>query len=165
MLKSILALCVAFAAIPKSSVAQAIVRVDAAKLEAPRPLNEQTRSAAIRDYLQAWQSMREALAQNRADLLDEDFVGNAKDELATRVRDQTALGISTRYQDRSHNIQLLFYSPDGLSIELADTTEYDVQVFNHGKLLATDPEHARYIVVLTPSEVRWRVRILQRASE
>ena len=78
MLKSILALCVAFAATPKSSVAQAIVRVDAAKLEAPRPLNEQTRSAAIRDYLQAWQSMREALAQNRADLLDEDFVGNGE---------------------------------------------------------------------------------------
>lgn len=165
MLKSVLALCVAFAATPQSSAAQAVVRVDAARLEAPRPLNEQTRSAAIRDYLQAWQNMRVALAQNRADLLDEDFVGMAKDGLATRVRDQSALGISTRYQDRSHNIQLLFYSPDGLSIELADTAEYDVQVFSHGKLLATDPEHAQYIVVLTPSEVQWRVRILQRASD
>lgn len=161
MLKSILAVCVAFAATRQSCVAQAVVRVDAAHLATPRPLNEQTRTAAIRDYLQAWQSMSAALEQNRADLLDADFVGMARDRLGTRVHDQAALAITTRYQDRSHDIQLLFYSPEGLSIELADTADYDVQVFSHGKLLATDPEHARYIVVLTPSEVRWRVRIFQ----
>ena len=161
MLKSILVLCAAIAATSQWSIAQADVRVDATHLESPRPLNEQTRTAAIRDYLQAWQSMHEALAQNRADLLDEDFVGLAKDRLGARIRDQAALGISTSFQDHSHHIQLLFYSPEGISIELADNADYEVQVFSHGKLLATEPGHARYIVVLTPSEVRWRVRIIQ----
>jgi hypothetical protein len=161
MLKSILVLCAAIAANSQSSIAQADVRVDAAHLEAPRPLNDQTRTAAIRDYLRAWQSMHQALAQNRADLLDEDFVGVARDRLAARIRDQAALGISTSYQDHSHNIQLLFYSPEGLSIELADSADYEVRVFSQGKLLTTEPGHARYLVVLTPSEVRWRVRIIQ----
>jgi hypothetical protein len=164
MLKWILALCVSLAAVPRSGAAQATVRVGAEQLEAPRPLNEQTRAAVIRDYLESWQSMRTALEQNRADLLDADFVGTARDRLGKTVQDQAALGITTRYHDQSHDIELLFYSPEGSSIELADTADYDVEVLKNGRLLATDPQHAHFIVVLTPSEVRWRVRIFQAGS-
>lgn len=165
MLRRTLVVCIVIAASSLSSVAQSTVRVDATNLQAPRPLNEQTRTAVVRDYLEAWQNMGVALAQNQQALIDEDFVGIAKDGLTSRIQDQAALGISTKLHDRSHNIQLLFYSPDGLSVELADTTDYDIEVLSNGKRLATDPEHARYIVVLTPSEVRWRVRIFQRTPD
>lgn len=165
MLRSFLVLCASFAAASGIGGAQADVQVSTANLNAPRPLNDETRSAAIRDYLQAWQGMSEALTQNRTDLLDADFVGAARDRLANTIQNQAELGLSTRYQDRSHNIQVLFYSPEGLSIELADTATYEVQVFDHGKQLADQSESARYIVVLTPSEVRWRVRVFQAVPE
>jgi hypothetical protein len=48
-----------------------------------------------------------------------------------------------------------------LSIELTDTVEYDVQLLDHDKSQATQRVRARYIVVLTPAELRWRVRVLQ----
>lgn len=161
MLKGFVIVCASLVAAAGSGGAQPDVRVSTASLNAPRPLNDETRNAAIRDYLQSWQSLSQALGQNRADLLDADFVGTARDRLATTIQQQAALGLSTRYQDRSHNIQVLFYSPEGLSIELADTAAYDVQVTEHGKQLTSEPESARYIVVLTPSEVRWRVRVFQ----
>ena len=161
MLRSALTLCVSLVAASPLAAAQAIVHVDATHLVDPRPLNEQTQNAAIRDYLQSWQTLGTALAQNRADLLGDDFVGTAKEKLAKTIQDQAALGISTRYMDASHQIQLLFYSPEGLSIELADTASYDLQVFDHGELLTSGPQQRRYIVVLTPSEVRWTVRIFQ----
>ena len=165
MVNKVFILCATLAAATGLSGAQPAVRVDASNLVAPRTLNDQTQSAAIRDYLESWQGMSEALSQNRADLLDAGFVGTARDRFANAIHDQLTLGISTRYQDRSHNIQILFYSPEGLSIELQDSAEYDVQVTDHGKLLATYPAHARYIVVLTPSEVRWRVRVFQANAE
>jgi hypothetical protein len=34
-------------------------------------------------------------------------------------------------------------------------------VFDHDKQLTTQQVHAHYIVVLTPAEVRWRVRVFQ----
>jgi hypothetical protein len=145
--------------------AEPTVSVDASTLAGPRPLEDQTRTAAIRDYLQSWQAMTDAFEQNQAGLLDADFVGKARDTLEAAVRAQASQGIRTQYVDRSHHIQILFYSPEGLSIELADTVDYDVQVSDHGKPVATVPARARYIVVLSPSEVRWQVRVLQAAAE
>ena len=165
MLRSFLIICTGLAASADLAAAQVVVRVDAAHVEGPRALNEQTRTAAIRDYLQSWQALSEALEQNRADLLDADFVGTARDRLANTIREQAALGIRTRYHDRKHNIQVVFYSPEGLSIELIDTADYDVQLINGNQAVTTEPAHVRYIVVLTPSEVRWRVRVLQAESD
>jgi hypothetical protein len=145
--------------------AQASVRVEPSHLEGPRVLQQQTADAAIRDYLESWTSMANALDQNRAEALDVDFVGAARAELGATVQQQAALGMHTKYYDRSHDIQIVFYSPEGLSIELTDTVEYDVQIFDHGKPLTTQQVHARYITILTPSEVRWRVRLLQSSPE
>ncbi|HEY7419402.1 MAG TPA: hypothetical protein VH593_29745, partial [Ktedonobacteraceae bacterium] len=119
----------------------------------------------IRDYLEAWQSLSTALEPNRAAVLDADFVGTAKDKLTDTIEQQSKLGIHTRYKDRAHNLQIVFYSPEGLSIQLVDHVEYDMQVLDHDKLLATQRVRARYVTVLTPSEVRWRVRILQAVPE
>jgi hypothetical protein len=165
MLKFPLILCLVFSAISAAGVAQTSVRVEPANLQGPRPLQEQTGTAAIRDYLQSWKSLRISLEQNRADLLDPDFVGTARDKLTRTIQEQAELGIRTSYQDRSHDLQIVFYSPEGLSMELIDKVEYDVQVFDHEKLQTTQRVNARYLVILTPAEVRWRVRIFQVALE
>jgi len=145
--------------------AQPEVTVDTSQLKGPRPLEDQTKAAAIRDYLQSWQGMNEAFEQDQPNLLDEDFIGTAKDNLADAIDEQAKAGVQTRYQDRVHHIQFLFYSPEGLSIELIDDAEYDVQVLDHDKPVSTVPVSARYIVVLTPAEVRWKVRVMQADSK
>jgi hypothetical protein len=144
---------------------QPAVRVEPSNLQGPRPLENQTATAVIRDYLQSWQSMNAALEQNRPDLLEASFVGTARDKLADTIQQQGAMGLHTRYQDRSHDIRIIFYSPEGLSIQLVDNVEYEQQVLDHDKVLTTQPVRARYIVILTPTEVRWRVRIFQASTE
>jgi hypothetical protein len=131
----------------------------------PRNLEAQTRAAVVRDYLQAWKSLNGALQQNRADLLDASFVGLAKDKLADTVREQQALGIKTNYRDLSHNLKIVFYSPEGLSIQLLDTVQYEVQVIDHDRVQPTQHLSTRYVAVLTPTEVRWKVRVFQAQPE
>jgi hypothetical protein len=140
---------------------QPTVRVEPPQLQGSRPVEKQTETSVIRDYLQSWKSLQSALDQNQAALLDAYFVGTARDKLANTIEEQAKLGIHTRYLERSHDLQIVFYSPEGLSIQMTDTVEYDQQVLDHDKVLATKPIRRRYLVVLTPSDVRWRVRIFQ----
>ena len=165
MLRFLLILCTVFNAASIDGTAQAEVHVESTNLQGPMPLQEKTGTAAIRNYLQSWQSLRAAFEQNRADLLDPDFVGIAKEKLTGTIQQQARLGIRTRYVDRAHDIQIVFYSPEGLSIELTDKVEYDMQVLDHDKVTTTQRMSARYIVVLTPAEVRWRVRVFQAAPD
>jgi hypothetical protein len=141
--------------------AQASMHVEPAHLQGPRELAEQTQQGAIRDYLESWKAMCAALDQNQPDLLNADFVGTARDRLTQTIHEQAAAGIHARYTDKAHDLRIVFYSPEGLSIELQDDVDYEVQAFDHDKSLSTQQAHARYIVVLTPAEVRWRVRVLQ----
>jgi hypothetical protein len=127
----------------------------------PRTLELQTKEAVVRDYLAAWQSMNHAMGENNPAVLDAEFTGIAKEKLSDTIRDQQKLGLKAGYQDRRHDIRLVFYSPEGLSIELLDTVEYDVQVLDHDKLQATQHIRTQYLAILTPTEVRWKVRILQ----
>ena len=144
---------------------QPTVQVEPTDTVGPRPLEKQTAAAIIRDYLQAWQSMSGALEQNRTDLLDANFVGTARAKLADTIQEQSSLGIQTRYRDGAHDIRLVFYSPEGLSIQLVDTVDYDVQVVDHEKIEPTQHLRARYVAVLTPTEVRWKVRVFQAGPE
>jgi hypothetical protein len=144
---------------------QPAVRVEPTDSVGPRVLEKQTETAVIRDYLQAWQSLNRALEHNRADLLNRDFVGTAKEKLAGTIQEQAKLGIQTRYRDGAHDIRLVFYSPEGLSIQLVDTVEYDVQILDHEKLQTTQHVRARYVAVLTPTEVQWKVRVFQAEPE
>lgn len=153
------------AAIFSSGADQPAVRVQPTDSVGPRSLEKQTRAAVIRDYLQAWGSLSRALEQNRADILDADFAGVAKEKLEDTIREQSKLGIQTRYQDGAHDIQLVFYSPEGLSLQLVDTVDYDAQILDHEKALTTQHVRARYIAVLTPTEVRWKVRVFQAEPE
>ena len=160
-----LVLCSIFAATLPLGASQPTVRVESTNIQGRRDFNEQTQAAVVRGYLEAWQNMAAALQQNRPDLLDRDFVGTAKDKLTDTIHDQVMTGISTRYLDQAHNLQIVFYSPEGLSVQLVDNVEYEVQVFDRGKLQTTQKAHARYVVVMTPAEVRWRVRVLQGQPE
>jgi hypothetical protein len=131
----------------------------------PRTLEAQTRSAVIRDYLAAWNSLSHALDENNAHLLDTDFTGLAREKLSDTIADQQKLGLRTLYLDRQHDIHLIFYSPEGLSVQLLDSVEYDVQVLDHDKVQATQHVRTQYLAVLTPTEVRWKVRIFQSTPE
>lgn len=150
-----------FAAAQAPARAEAAVRVEPVHLTGPRTLAEQTQQAVIRDYLESWKTMCAALESNNPALLSQDFVGAAKNKLTSTIHQQAAAGVPTRYLDRSHDLRIVFYSPEGLSIEVIDTVDYDMQVFAHGHLLTTQPMHTRYVAVLTPAQVRWQVRILQ----
>jgi hypothetical protein len=157
--------CLTFIAIFALGSDPPAVRIAHTDSVGPRILEKQTETAVIRDYLQAWRSMSGALEQNRADLLDADFIGTAKEKLAGTIQEQAKLGIHTRYRDTSHDLQLVFYSPEGLSIQLIDTVEYDVEVVDHDKVQTTQHVRARYVAVLTPTEVRWKVRVFQAKPE
>jgi hypothetical protein len=161
MTKTALVLLLFFAAPCALPADDPAVRIEPSNPQTTRLLQKQTADSAIRDYLQSWQSLRTALEQNRPDLLDQSFVGTALDRLKNTIEQQANLGLHTRYQDRAHDLHIDFYSPDGLSIRLIDNADYDQQAIDHDKVLATERVRRRYVVVLTPTEVRWRVRIFQ----
>lgn len=141
------------------------VRVEPTTSVGPRTLEKQTETAVVRDYLEAWRSMSRALEQNRADVLDADFIGTARQKLGDTVQEQSKLGIETHYRDTSHDLRLMFYSPEGMSLQLLDTVAYEVQIMDHGKVVSTQQTKARYVAVLTPTEVRWKVRVFQAEPE
>lgn len=161
MLRSALTLFAALGVAALAAAQQPAVTVEPYHLEGPRTLEQQTADAVVRDYLESWQSMRTALNENNAAALDRDFTGQAKEKLAKTIEQQAKLGIHTQYTDTAHDVQIVFYSPEGLSVELTDKVDYDVRVFDHDKPAGTQHVSVRYVVVLTPSEVRWRVRVFQ----
>jgi hypothetical protein len=161
MIKYVLATTCAILMPATTFAAEPSVRVEPPQLQGSRPLEKQTENAVIRDYLASWKDMQQALEQNDAKKLDLNFVGRAKDQLTETVANQRRSGIHTRYQDRSHDLQIVFYSPEGLSIQMIDTVEYEQQVLDKERVLATKVVHQRYLIVVTPSEVRWQVRIFQ----
>jgi hypothetical protein len=161
MMRSLMVLGVMLTASGALAADHGSVQIEPSRLSGPRPLAQQTESAVVRDYLQAWASMSAAMEQNRPDLLDENFVGLAKEKLAAAVGEETKLGLHAHYQERTHDIKIVFYSPDGLSIQLVDNISYDEQLLDHEKVITVQPVHARYVAVLTPTEVQWKVRVLQ----
>ena len=159
--KTLLAALPLLVALLLSGAGKPSVRVAPMDAVGPRPVEKQTQSSVVRDYLQAWQTLGSALGENRADLLDGYFVGVAREKLADTIHEQNNLGIETTYRDQSHDVQVVFYSPEGLSIQLLDNVEYDVEVRDHGKTVGTQHVRARYVAVLTPTESKWKVRVFQ----
>ncbi len=159
--KTLLATLPILAAVLLCAASQPSVRVAPMDSVGPRPIEKQTQASLVRDYLKAWQTMGSALSQNRTDVLDGYFVGVAKEKLADTIREQQKLGVQTTYRDQSHDVQVVFYSPEGLSIQLLDNVEYDVEVRDHGATVGTQHVRTRYVAVLTPTESNWKVRVFQ----
>ncbi|HEX6880971.1 MAG TPA: hypothetical protein VF135_11450 [Terriglobales bacterium] len=136
------------------------VQMDVSK-STPRDVEDQTKEAVIRDYGKAWQSLEQALEQNRADLLATDFVGFAKDKWTQTVKAQNSAKLSRRIVDHGHHLEVLFYSVDGSAMQLRDTAQLEVQYLDDGKVVHKESMTARYLALLTPAENSWKVRILQ----
>lgn len=128
---------------------------------AGRPVEALTEKSVARDYARAWHTLAEALQQNRADLIDNDFVGVAAEKFTAAIADQAKSGLRTRYVDRGHKLDIVFYSPEGSSITLRDTAQLERQVLDGDKVIHSEQVTAHYIALMTPTEVRWKVRLLQ----
>src|SRR5579875_3371472 len=125
-----------------------------------RPVEPLTEKAVIRDYLASWKSMQFALEHNDAQTLSQDFTGTALSMLTHTVESQSRLRLHTVYQHPSHHLQIIFYSPNGISIQLVDTTGYKEILYKDCKAIGSRQMQTRYIAVLTPAATRWMVRVL-----
>ncbi len=132
---------------------------------AGRPVEALTEKSVARDYAKAWRSLAIVLQENRTGLIDDDFVGVAAEKLASAVAGQAKSGLRTRYIDHGHKLDVLFYSPEGLSIEVRDTARLERQVLDGDKVIHSEQVTAHYIALMTPTEVRWKVRLLQETPQ
>jgi hypothetical protein len=130
----------------------------------PRSIEDLTSKSIPRDYAFAWQTMEQALDENRAGLLDGYFTGVAKQDLAQRVTTQVKSGLHTRYRDRGHKLDAIFYPPAGDAMQLRDHAQFDIQVLDGGKVIYEEPLSLTYIVLMTPGADRWLVRQMQAIS-
>ena len=127
----------------------------------PREIEDLTRQKILHDYSAAWKTLAAGFEQNRADLLNDYFTGFAKDEFSRAIKQQTGTGIHRHYVDRGHKLEAIFYSPDGGLMQLRDTAEYEIQIFDGTQLLHSETVSARFLVLMTPAADRWMVRLLQ----
>ena len=127
----------------------------------PRDVEDTTQKAIQREYAAAWKNMEDALAQNRLDLIDQSFVGTAHNELVKRIEQQEKNGLSTKFVDKGHKAEVVFYSPEGTALQLRDTAEFEQQTMDGGKTVHTETLRQQYTVIFTLVEDRWKVRILQ----
>jgi hypothetical protein len=128
---------------------------------APREIEDLTSQSVPRDYSFAWQTMEQALDENRPALLDGYFTGLARQDLKDRVNAQFKSGLRTHYEDRGHKLEAIFYAPAGDAMELRDHAQLDVQVFDGNKVIYEEPLSVEYIVLMTPGADRWLVRQMQ----
>ena len=128
---------------------------------APRQVEETTEKAIARDYAAAWQAMSAALAQNRPDLLNANFVGTAGEKLAATVEEQRKAGIHQRILDKGHNVNAVFYSPEGSAIELQDTAKLEIQLLDGDKVVHSEDVTLHYIALLTAAADSWKVRVIE----
>ena len=127
----------------------------------PRELEEQTQRSIVRDYGRAWNTLQWSLANDDAGALQQYFVGVAKDKFSQAVAEQKQSGVRVRYQVRSHALQVLFYSPEGSAIEARDTAQLEMEVLDGGKVVHRESLTQPYLVLFSPAEDRWKVRLLE----
>lgn len=143
-----------------TNTAKVQVKLDATNIQ-PRQLEQSTGEALVREYSKAWSTLAAAIEQNRADLLNESFVGTAHDKFASQIDWQKKNGLSVRYVDHGHNVQALFYSPEGSAVELRDTAQVETQILDGGKVVSSQTETRHYVGIMTVADDRWKVRVLE----
>jgi hypothetical protein len=136
------------------------VKIDTSQAT-PRDVEDQTQQSIVRDYGKAWQSLEQALESNRADALNANFVGFARDRWDATVSEQAKAGMSRRVVDRGHQLQVIFYSVEGSAMELRDAAQFEIQYLDGGKVVHSERVTSHYVVLMTPAENSWKVRILQ----
>ena len=127
----------------------------------PRAIEDLTSKSVPRDYALAWETMEQAMYQNRPGLLDAYFTGFAKQDLTKRVNSQIKSGLRTRFVDRGHKLEAVFYSPSGDAMQLRDRAQLDIQILDGGKVIYEEPVTLNYYVIMSPGADRWLVRQMQ----
>jgi uncharacterized protein YkuJ len=128
---------------------------------APRSIEQRTGEMVTHSYAQAWQDLASCVDGNRTDLLNDFFTGEAKTRLAQLVADQRKSGLRTHYEDHGHEMKAVFYSPDGGEMQLEDTAQLEMQVFDGQKMIYSSASPRKYLVLMTPGADRWYVRSLE----
>jgi len=131
----------------------------------PRSVEELTERAILRDYKFAWANLATAMQSNSTAALNALFTGTASDWLNQAVKSQKKNGLSSRYSNQNHKVEAVFYAPEGDVIELHDTADYDMQVFDGSKAIYNQHVSMHYVVLMTPGSDRWVVRQLQAVPE
>jgi len=127
----------------------------------PRQLEPTLAESIPRDYVKAWQVLSLALETNNRTLLDQFWMGIAHDKFQRLIDDQARTGIRVQYRDTSHKLQAVFYPPDGAALLLYDDVELEIEVLRSGRVIHQQKMTARYLVLMTPAQDRWVVRVLQ----
>jgi hypothetical protein len=159
------ALASALLAITQLALGQAApqVHLDAEGL-APRPIEELTGTTIVRRYAQAWHDLELALESGRADGLEEEFTGLARDHLRTKIEEQNQAGVHIKIVDHGHQLKAVFYSADGTAMQLLDQAQLEIKMFDGSKLLATENVPHQYMVLMTPGADRWYIRDLEEVA-
>jgi hypothetical protein len=127
----------------------------------PRQVESLTERGILRDYRFAWTSIAQALEFNTLDPLEGPFAGDAKQWLRESILSQQSSGLSQRYLGQKHNVEAVFYAPEGDVMELHDTAEYQLQISDGGKVIHDEHVVMHYVVLMTPGADRWVIRQLQ----
>jgi hypothetical protein len=132
-----------------------------AKGAGPREMEPTLQQSIPRDYVKAWQLLSTALDAGNPELLDQYWVGIARDKFQRLIRDEARTGIEVHYQNISHKLQAVFYPTDGAALLLYDDVQLEMQVKQSTRVIHTEKTTARYLVLMTPAQDRWVVRLLQ----
>jgi beta-galactosidase/beta-glucuronidase len=169
-MKSVLRFCLTFLAVsclavflPKASLhadTQPLVSLNVQNA-GPRKVEDTTERSVVRDYGAAWKAMRQALDQNRTDVLNLNFTGTASDKLIATISSQRKSGLHQRIVDKGHNVEATFYSPEGSAMELHDTAQVQLQLMDGSKVIHSEDATLHYVVLLTAAENSWKVRVLE----
>ena len=127
----------------------------------PRAVEALTERSILRDYRFAWSSLAQALQSSTTDPLNGAFSGEAAEWLRRTVASQQESHISRRYTDQTHQLEAVFYAPEGDVMELHDTAQYQVQILDGDKSIHQENVTVHYVVLMTPGADRWVVRQLQ----
>ena len=133
----------------------------AAENAQPRQVEDTTQEAIVRDYASAWRALEQSLGNSGDSGLAANFAGTALDQLQSRLDGQRKSGVRTRYVDRGHQLEAVFYSPEGSAMQLHDTAQVEIQTYDGGTLLSSQPVTLHYVVLMTTAEDRWKVRLLE----
>jgi hypothetical protein len=131
----------------------------------PRKIEAQTEGRVLADYRLAWSGIAQAMSVNDSGPLEALFVGSAKKWLDEGIAGQRHSGVTTRYSNQSHNLQAVFYAPEGDLMELHDTAEYDTQVIAADTVIHESHGTHRYVVLMTPGADRWVIRELTEVAQ
>jgi hypothetical protein len=127
----------------------------------PRVLEPVTGQALVRAYSHAWESLARAFDQSSEEGVGDYFVGPAKDNIVAALASQRKTGLRAQYRNQVHQVEIVFYAPEGDVLELRDTAEYDLQLADRETPIHDEHLLMRYLVLMTPSADRWVVRQIQ----